>query len=103
MSDNILSVVRMNRFLWLTIHFRHWRLGAVLNKDPQTGIHYYGTMKCQTALGMFYSDPKMKKIEKAFYWHQKAAQSGSLISEGKILIFKLEKIIYNDFILFLEN
>ncbi|GIY58383.1 LRP2-binding protein [Caerostris extrusa] len=69
--------------------FQVWLRGAILTKNPETGFHYYGSVECQTALGMFYSDPKASNLKKAFHWHKRAQESGSFISEGAIGVMYL--------------
>ncbi|XP_035228980.1 LRP2-binding protein-like [Stegodyphus dumicola] len=71
---------------------RCWVRGAVLQKDPETGFHYYGSVQCQTALGMFYSNPLFKNAKKAFYWHKKASESGSDVSEGALGVMYMHGI-----------
>lgn len=63
---------------------RLWLRGAWLPKSSLTGLHYLGSVKCQTSLGMYYSHPDMIDADKAFYWHSKAQASGSVISEAAL-------------------
>ncbi|XP_054717402.1 LRP2-binding protein-like [Uloborus diversus] len=60
-----------------------WFRGASLQKDPATDRHFHASVQCQTALGMFYSNSEKDDVKKAFYWHKKATESGSIISEGE--------------------
>ncbi|KAF8771925.1 LRP2-binding protein like [Argiope bruennichi] len=68
---------------------KHWLRGAMIKKDPVTGLHYYGSVECQTALGMFYSNPEFLDMKKAFKWHKRAQESGSVISEGALGVMYL--------------
>ncbi|GFS31034.1 LRP2-binding protein, partial [Nephila pilipes] len=58
-------------------------------EDPVTGYHYYGSVECQTALGMFYSNSQTSNLKKAFQWHKRAQESGSLVSQGALGIMYL--------------
>lgn len=54
-----------------------------MEKNERTGDYHVGTVKCQIALAMFYSDPQFNKEKKALYWYKRAADAGSIISEGE--------------------
>uniref|UniRef100_H3A6H1 LRP2-binding protein n=1 Tax=Latimeria chalumnae TaxID=7897 RepID=H3A6H1_LATCH len=61
---------------------RLWLLAAD-DGNPKASI------KAQTALGMFYSRPDTKDLNKAFFWHSEACGNGSLESQGAMGVMYL--------------
>lgn len=59
-------------------------------------------VEAQTALAFFYSrnTSEFYNLKKAFYWHNKASQYGSLESLGKSLTIRKRKRKINQFVRF---
>ncbi|CAL1289766.1 unnamed protein product [Larinioides sclopetarius] len=68
---------------------KHWLRGAMIQKNPVSGLHHYGSVECQSALGMFYSNREFLDLKKAFQWHKRAQESGSVVSEGALGVMYL--------------
>ncbi|XP_063316064.1 LRP2-binding protein isoform X1 [Pelobates fuscus] len=64
---------------------RYWLIAAD-NGNPEASIH------AQTALGMYYSRPSNKDLQKAFSWHSEACGNGSLESQGALGVMYLHGI-----------
>ncbi|XP_044153597.1 LRP2-binding protein isoform X1 [Bufo gargarizans] len=60
-----------------------WWLIAADNGNPKA------SMKAQTVLGMFYSRPPNKHLQKAFFWHSEACGNGSVESQGALGVMYL--------------
>ncbi|CAN2388666.1 LRP2-binding protein [Pristimantis euphronides] len=55
-----------------------WWLIAADNGNPKASV------KAQSVLGMFYSRPPNKNLQKAFFWHSEACGNGSVESQGAL-------------------
>ncbi|XP_066429552.1 LRP2-binding protein isoform X1 [Eleutherodactylus coqui] len=55
-----------------------WWLVAADNGNPKASV------KAQSVLGMFYSRPPNKNLQKAFFWHSEACGNGSVESQGAL-------------------
>ncbi|XP_043925090.1 LRP2-binding protein isoform X2 [Protopterus annectens] len=61
---------------------RLW-IAAADDGNPEASV------RAQSALGMFFSRPETKNLEKAFYWHSEACGNGSLESQGALGVMYL--------------
>ncbi|GBM90096.1 hypothetical protein AVEN_149404-1 [Araneus ventricosus] len=82
---------------------KYWLRGAMIQKNPVTGLYHYGSVECQTALGMFYSNREFLDLKKAFQWHKRAQESGSVVSEVWINISSWSCPCVNQLIKFLQT
>ncbi|KAM4706461.1 LRP2-binding protein [Discoglossus pictus] len=60
-----------------------WWLLAADNGNPKASV------KAQSLLGMYYSRPQTKDLQKAFFWHSEACGNGSLESQGALGVMYL--------------
>ncbi|KAM3938220.1 LRP2-binding protein [Leptodactylus fuscus] len=60
-----------------------WWLIAADNGNPKASV------KAQSVLGMFYSRPPSKNLQKAFFWHSEACGNGSVESQGALGVMYL--------------
>ncbi|XP_077135723.1 LRP2-binding protein isoform X1 [Ranitomeya variabilis] len=60
-----------------------WWLIAADNGNPKASV------KAQTVLGLFYSRPPNKDLQKAFFWHSEACGNGSVESQGALGVMYL--------------
>lgn len=60
-----------------------WWLIASDNGNPKASV------KAQSVLGMFYSRPPNKNLQKAFFWHSEACGNGSVESQGALGVMYL--------------
>ncbi|KAG8592133.1 hypothetical protein GDO81_000420 [Engystomops pustulosus] len=60
-----------------------WWLIAADNGNPKASV------KAQSVLGMFYSRPPNKNLQKAFLWHSEACGNGNVESQGALGVMYL--------------
>ncbi|KAM4050384.1 LRP2-binding protein isoform 1-T3 [Anomaloglossus baeobatrachus] len=60
-----------------------WWLIAADNGNPKASV------KAQSVLGLFYSRPPNKNLQKAFFWHSEACGNGSVESQGALGVMYL--------------
>ncbi|XP_053556824.1 LRP2-binding protein [Bombina bombina] len=65
------------------IEAERWWLLAADNGNPKASV------KAQSILGMFYSRPPTRDLQKAFFWHSEACGNGSLESQGALGVMYL--------------